>query len=63
MKVHIRFDETMGKHVRFTIFVNGGNAGQLCMEKEEAASFYQIVQLGCADKVDEFLGTGRIENG
>ena len=58
MKITLRADEANGAHTRFTVFVNGANAGQLCMREDEATSFYQIVSMGCCADVDEFLGKG-----
>lgn len=60
MKIHIRFDESNEQHTRFTVFVNGANAGQLCMQTEEAVTFYQIVMLGCGKGIDEFVGSGKV---
>jgi len=58
MKITLRADEANGTHTHFTVFVNDANAGQLCMREDEAASFYQIVSMGCCLGVDEFLGKG-----
>ena len=59
MKITLRADEANGTHTRFTVFVNGANAGQLCMLEEEAVTFYQIVSNGCCSNIDTFVGKGR----
>lgn len=43
MKIHLRADEANGTHTRFTVFMNGGNCGQLCMTEEEATCFHDMV--------------------
>jgi hypothetical protein len=43
MKTHLRADSANGKHTRFTVFMNGGNCGQLCMTEEEAIYFHEII--------------------
>ena len=42
-KLHLRADEANGTHTRFTVFMNGGNCGQLCMREEEAIFFHDII--------------------
>lgn len=59
MRIHLRGDSANGVHTWFSVFVNGALAGQLVMRDEEASTFYQIVQHGCADGLDTFEGTGR----
>ena len=41
MRVHLRADEANGTHTRVTVFMNGGNCGQLCMREEEAIFFHE----------------------
>jgi hypothetical protein len=42
MKVHLRADEANGTHTKFTVFMNGGNCGQLCMSEHEAVYFHEV---------------------
>ena len=56
MRVHLRANST-DSHTRFTVFVNGANAGELCMREDEAVAFYMIVWNGMLP-VDEFVGSG-----
>jgi len=58
MKIHLRADEATGVHTRFTVFVNGQNSGQLCLNEAEAATFYMILSHGCHKDFDEFVGSG-----
>jgi hypothetical protein len=46
MRFVIRFDSWHGKHVRFTIFGNGGNCGSLCMTVQEYQAFVATLLLG-----------------
>jgi hypothetical protein len=39
MKITIRIDSTNSEHTHFTIFQDGGNCGQLCMNTREASIF------------------------
>ncbi len=39
MRVTIRLDKPIDSHAHVTIFVNGANAGQLCLSAEE---FHQL---------------------
>ena len=43
MKLHLRADSVNTFHVRFTVFMNGANCGQLCMTDEEATFFHNII--------------------
>jgi hypothetical protein len=45
MKVHLRGDEIDDTTVKFTVFINDTNCGQLCMSKEEAIYFHDLVVL------------------
>ena len=59
MRIHLRSDSPPGdSHQHFTVFVNGANAGKLCVLPQEAANFHQIVAMGCSSSVDEFVSTG-----
>jgi len=42
MKIHLRADKATGKHTTFTVFMNGGNCGQLCMTEKEAVFFHEV---------------------
>ena len=59
MKITLRADEANGTHTRFTVFMNGGNCGQLCMREDEAGAFYMIISNGVHPKLDEFVGKGK----
>ena len=39
MRISIRIDSVNEQHMRFTIFQDGGNAGQLCMDTNAARIF------------------------
>lgn len=52
MKINLRCDSHCSSHTHFTVFVNGGNCGALCMSKDEAEWFAKFVQFG----LREFLG-------
>ena len=43
MKLHLRADKANGTHTRFTVFMNGGNCGQLCMTEDEAIYFHDVI--------------------
>ena len=60
MKVHMRFDDSNPRHTRLTLFVNGGNCGQLVLRTDEATDFHQIIAHGCAKGIDEFLSSGAV---
>ena len=62
MRIHIRFDSSNIIHTRFTIFINGGNCGQLCMRTNEACNFHQLLQMACsiAPEIDQFLSSGKV---
>ena len=59
MKIHLRADNASPSHVTFTVFVNGGNSGQLRMTLDEGTSFHQIVAHGCVKGIDSFLSSGK----
>jgi len=43
MKLHLRADSVDTFHVRFTVFMNGANCGQLCMTDDEARFFHDVI--------------------
>ena len=43
MQLHLRADEANGTHTKFTVFLNEANCGQLCMRKEEAIYFHELL--------------------
>lgn len=59
-KVHLRADKANGVHTTFTVFMNGGNCGQLTMRDDEAVHFYKMLE-STSWKIpeDEFRGTGK----
>ncbi len=59
MRIHLRADSANGTHTRFTVFIDGANCGQLCMNEAEACAFYLIVHNGVNKKLDQFIGSGR----
>lgn len=60
MRLHLRADSANGKHTRFTVFINGANAGQLCMNEDEAIYFHDLV-LHSTFKIpgDEIMTSGK----
>ncbi len=46
MKLTIRIDNDNGAHCLMTLFVNGANAGKLCMGTKEAKEFTEVLQDG-----------------
>jgi hypothetical protein len=61
MNITLRADEANGTHIKFTVFVDKANCGQLCMLEKEAVTFYMIVATGCLRGIDEFTGKGKWE--
>ncbi len=55
MNIHLRTQNRNSEHERITVFVNGKNAGELCMSPRECGQFAKIVKTGCYE-------TGRDEN-
>lgn len=47
MKIHLRLEYKSPSHNRFTVFVNGANAGVLCMTPEETVWFEALLFAGC----------------
>jgi hypothetical protein len=45
MTCHIRIDR-VDTHAHLTVFMNGANAGHLCMTPEEARAFIATMRLG-----------------
>lgn len=44
MRIKIRIDSVNEQHMRFTVFQDGGNAGQLCMNTNEARIFIDCLE-------------------
>lgn len=60
MTIHLRIDNASERHTRFTVFVNGGNCGQLCMRNDEFDGFAHIVAIGTnPDDEDVFVLSGQ----
>jgi len=60
MKLHLRADEANGVHTRFTVFMNGGNCGQLCMSEKEAIFFHEVItRTKYKIPEDEIYSTGK----
>lgn len=58
MKVHLRADEANGTHTKFTVFMNGANCGQLCMNEDEAIFFHHLVTMSNYSKYGEVISSG-----
>jgi len=60
MKLHLRADSVNCFHVRFTVFMNGANCGQLCMTVDEGFFFHDIVlQSSHRTKQDNIYSSGQ----
>ena len=59
MKIHLRIDSSNKQHTRFTIFEDGANCGQLCMNTPGFFNFYMIISQGLNLPEDEFIATGK----
>jgi len=60
VKLHLRADEADGTHTKFTVFMNGGNCGQLCMTEAEAIYFEARITLSKYETTgDEVRSTGK----
>jgi hypothetical protein len=57
MRIHLRGDSVSPKHTRFTVFMNGANCGELCMDNEEAVTFMAAVARGCVNEAFERTGS------
>jgi hypothetical protein len=44
MMFHFRLDQKTPAHIRFTVFANGANCGQLCMTGDEAHAFLEMIE-------------------
>ena len=44
MRIKCRIDSQNPGHTRFTVFQDGGNCGQLCMDTEAAELFFDILE-------------------
>ena len=60
MKLHMRFDDSNAQHTRMTIFINGGNCGQLCVRTDDAVHLHMILAYGLSLPTDEFVSSGRV---
>jgi len=58
MKITLNYRNPTTQHCQVAVFINGALAGILTLRQDELGSFNQIVALGCAKGIDEFLGTG-----
>ncbi len=60
MKLHLRADEANGEHTKVTVFMNGGNCGQLCMKEKEALFFHEILMTSTWSlPKDEIISSGK----
>ena len=60
MKLHLRADSVNTFHVRFTVFMNEANCGQLCMEIDEGLFFHDLIlQSTCRIKEDNIYSSGQ----
>jgi hypothetical protein len=56
MDIKVRVDDRNAGHVRATLFVNGANAGQVCLRNgEEFTRFCEVLQDGTYRRDDEFV--------
>ena len=58
MRIHLRADAINPWHTVFTVFMNGGNCGQLTMTTVEAATFHDFIESECIRTMTEFEATG-----
>jgi hypothetical protein len=49
MRFHLRVDDSNPAHVRFIVFANGANCGQLTMTQLEYSTFGRGLLIGCLD--------------
>lgn len=59
MKFHLRADEANGTHTKITVFANGANCGQLCMNEEEALFFHDMILRSPWTKPEEVRTSGQ----
>ena len=60
MKLHLRADNVNTFHVRFTVFINGANCGQLVMTVDEATFFHGIIMsTNFKQPEDEIYSSGK----
>lgn len=50
MRIHLRLDKVQPEHITQTLFINGGNCGELIMRHDEYGAFRTMLILG-ADKM------------
>ena len=59
MKMHLRADEANGVHTKITVFMSGGNCGQLVMREKEALFFHDLIMRSTwILKTDEIRASG-----
>ena len=58
MRINLRVDTDGASHTHFTMFVNGGNAGNLCLTREEFEQFCATLYTGLSMPEDKFELTG-----
>ena len=51
MKIKCRIDSQNAKHIRFTVFQDGGNCGQLTMHTNAAELFFDILKRAVMDDI------------
>jgi len=58
MNIVLEYRNPNSEHCTVVVFLNGANAGSLCLRQEEVGSFQQILSGGCVDGIDTFLSRG-----
>lgn len=68
IRFHLRVDDSNPAHIRFTVFANGANCGQLTMTPSEYSAFGRGLLIGCLDirpktsvQIDAYVVTTPIE--
>lgn len=57
MRFHLRGDRVTPLHTTLTVFIDGGNCGELTMRNDEAVRFREVVGRGCANEAFQSTGT------
>jgi hypothetical protein len=60
MKLHTRIDSNTASHVRFTLFINGANTGQLCFRLDEFTAWDITMTQAFNSPLDEYRTSGKI---
>lgn len=60
MKIHLHYHDSNETHTRITVFIDGANCGELCLNTKDIVTFQLIICAGCVLKMDHFISTGRI---